>query len=262
MTRQPLHVQFPDWVEVWETRADDFNAAVERFPRARWRERDTFLDDLGVRAGDVFLDVAAAGGYLLRGVRARLGDTVRILAVEPSEMHLAALPEYVEVVPGATITRFTLDDASVDCVANLSGLHHTEDIRPYFVESFRVLRPGGRIGAADVRKGSTVDTWLNKVVDRYNEQGHVGHFYDEGEFAAFMRDAGFVEVVERTAHYTWDFDTVVDMAVFCKQLFDMRGIEPRQVAELIDSTLGIIDLPGGGVGMKWELIQAYGRKPV
>jgi len=257
----PSTQPFTDWIEVWQDRAGDFNAAVDDYPDARLAERETFLDGLAVEPGQSFLDVAAAGGYLLKGVRNRLGPDVRILAIEPSPAHAASLPDYATVADDSTITSFSLGDASVDRVANLSGLHHTEDISGYFREAFRVLKPGGRMGAADVRKGSPVDTWLNSIVDRFNPEGHDGRFYEDGAFSAMLRHAGFINVPERRAEYTWDFDSVPDMAAFCLKLFRMTKAQPRQVAQLIDETLGIVALPNGRVGMNWELLQAFGDKP-
>jgi ubiquinone/menaquinone biosynthesis C-methylase UbiE len=248
-----------DWKKVWVNRGKDYHSANARLPSAREAERDILLDRLELRPGLSILDVASGSGYLLEKVHARFGDAIRMFAIEPSEAFAANLPPYVSRVPGGSITHFPLPDATVDRVSNLSGLHHTVDQPSFFREGHRVLKAGGILGAADVRHGSQVARWLNEFVDEHNPDGHDGMFFKEGDMTRLFKAAGFTDVAEDTAHYTWNFDSVERMVWFCRTLFGIAADE-ETVLKAIEEILGYKRNGSGEVLMNWELIRTIGRK--
>lgn len=252
--------KFEDWDLVWKARAASYNLANEVYPDARKAERDTFIAGLSLAPGLRVLEVGAAGGYLSSGIHAALGGNVTILAIESSDAHVGALPPFVQRVDASAITSFALADEAVDRVVNLASLHHTIDDGGFFAESWRVLRRGGWLGAADVLAGSPVATWLNEFVHEHNSRGHVGRFYHRGELATRLEAAGFVEIRERVCKYTWDFRTVEGMCEYSRLLFGLDRPSPREIETAIREILGVVDLPDGGVGFHWGLLHGFGRK--
>ena len=253
--------EFADWSEVWRTRGKSYNTANEAHPHAREAERQALIGMLAIEPGLTLLEVGPAGGYLSQGIHARFGDGVRILAAEPSDIHAESLPDHMERVPDSDITGFGLPRDSVDRVAALSGLHHTDDTSGFFSESFRVLRPGGVLALSEVRAGSPVDRWLNVIVNDANPDGHDGAFFEQGQMTAALEAAGFEELREELLRYTWDLPSEAELGNYCRMLFGMTRLEPREVIGRIRETLGYATDPDGAVHMNWELLHASGRKP-
>jgi SAM-dependent methyltransferase len=218
------------------------------------------IEGLDLKPGMSLLDVAAGGGYHLEKVHALHGDSIEILAVEPSDTFARHLPAYARRLLQSTITAFELPDSVVDRTANLSGLHHTADNQRFFAECHRVLRPGGRCGAADVRRGSAVDRWLNGFVHEHNSEGHEGMFFEPGELAQKMTAAGFQRVGEELKRYTWDFISLDEMTVFVRLLFGLDRANPQQIVHGVRDVLGCTELASGEVQVSWELLYAFGDK--
>jgi SAM-dependent methyltransferase len=249
-----------EWNRVWQKRGRDYHQASIQFPKAHLREIDLFVSGFKLKAGMTALEVAAAGGYILERVRKAVGESAKLLAIEPSDTFAQFLPSYVQRIPNSTITEFDLLDESVDLAANLAGLHHTKDNGLFFKECRRVLRSGGTCGVCDVRKGSCVSTWLNEFVNRYNSHGHTGWFFEEGEMSDKMKTVGFKNVREQRMVYTWDFDSMDEMVVFCKLLFGLDRASADEIKKGVETILGFARADDAEVAVNWELIHAFGEK--
>ena len=253
-----------DWTDTWKERGDSFNYAMSLFPDARNKERDLLIQALDIRLPHKLLEVAPSGSaFLSEGLRDVLGRDFSCRAIEPASVFAERLPKYIEVIAGATFDDFKMPDATFDRIANLTGLHHSSEsvLQGFFKEAYRSLKPGGRLGVADVRKGSLVDAWLNRFVDEHNPKGHSGRFFEQGELSKFLSAEGFVEIEETTECYSWDFPSVESMVTFCKHMFYIQGLSDQSMLDGIKEYLGFDLHPGGNVSMYWELIYCFGNKP-
>lgn len=249
-----------DWKNIWDPRAHAFNFACEKHPSARDEERNPLIDLLRIAPGVDFLEVAPCGGCLLRGVNERHPSGVRYHAVEPSDENAKDMPTYVTRVEGSDVTAFALEDSCMDRVGNLAGLHHTFPRMEFYTESFRVLRPGGILALADVLEDSDVARWLNEFVNQYNEYGHHGIFFPEGEMTASFKEAGFQEVTEKSLKFAWRFKAVADAVEFCRNLFHLNKASDAQIQEGLVRYLGL-EIANDDVRIPWQLLYASGRKP-
>ena len=247
-----------NYEDIFTARGAAYHEAMTRWPEAREEELRLLLELLEPQAGETLVDVPAGGGYLA----ARLPAGVRYVAVE------AARPFFDRCPEGGSCTRvlsplskIDLPDRSADLVTCLTGLHHEPDVSGVLAELVRVLRPGGRLGVADVRLGSAPDRFLNGFVHEHSRTGHRGAFLDES-FADSLREAGLVEVTLAMAPLRWCFSDSAAMVAFVGLLFGVDLASQDEIREAIAEMLGTDPLPGGGIALRWGLLVASGRKPV
>jgi len=164
-------------------------------------------DELGLRAGDLLLDMGAGNGRhafeaLKRGARIVAFDYLVADLIEARDlMHAMVLDgEAPEGGLGAGVNgdavKLPFPDDTFDCIIAAEVLEHVPDDSGAMDELARVLKPGGRLAA-------TVPAWLAETIcwklsDEYHapyvEGGHV-RIYTEPEVRRKLRGAGL-----RTGH--------------------------------------------------------------
>jgi SAM-dependent methyltransferase len=162
-----------------------------------------------LRPGETVLDLGSGGGIdvLLSARRVGPGGKAYGLDMTEEMLDLArdnarqAGVENVEFLRGQ-IEAIPLPDGSVDviisnCVINLSG-----DRPAVFAESFRVLRPGGRLGISDILAADHFTP-----AERIERGGQVGCIAGAPSFAEYrdgLARAGFTGVSITPAHQVAD----------------------------------------------------------
>jgi arsenite methyltransferase len=165
----------------------------------------TFLAQL--EPGQTVLDLGSGGGLDVLLSARRVGPTGKAYGLDMTDGMLALARENqrkagatnVEFLRGR-IEEIPLPDASVDvvlsnCVVNLSG-----DKRRVLAETFRVLKPGGRLAISDVVVRGEVPPEIRRHVELWI--GCVAGALEESEFRRMLLDAGFVDpAIEPTRVY-------------------------------------------------------------
>jgi ubiquinone/menaquinone biosynthesis C-methylase UbiE len=126
--------------------------------------RDTYLNIVGVHAGNSVLDAGCGSGVVTRELARRVGLAGRVVGLDPSSVMLAFAQEIaaqegvhhqIEFCVG-DVRALPFEDASFDVVVAVTTLAHTTNAESALPGLLRVLRPGGRIGIFDLDTTSWV----------------------------------------------------------------------------------------------------------
>jgi SAM-dependent methyltransferase len=162
-----------------------------------------------LRAGEVVLDLGSGGGIdvLLSGRRVgatgkaygldmtdEMLDLARRSAAEAGARNVEFLKGQIEAIP--------LPDESVDVVISNCVINLSTDKPAVLMETFRVLRPGGRVGISDVVAEDRLATAERAARGSY--VGCVAGALSRGEYESMLRDAGFEEISVTFTHTVAD----------------------------------------------------------
>jgi SAM-dependent methyltransferase len=172
------------------------------------------FDALGVREGDLLLDLGAGAGRhafesYRRGARvvafdysaAELKDVGGLFAAMAEAGEAGTTPGSLAVTANGDALRLPFRDDTFDRIIASEVLEHVTDDQVALHEMFRVLKPGGTVAA-------TVPSWLPEQVcwalsEEYHapfvEGGHV-RIYTEPKLRARMRTAGLRPGAAHHAH--------------------------------------------------------------
>lgn len=231
--------------DMFVQRGSAYDRAMRRLPQARAAEFAQVIARADMRSGQVVADVPAGGGYL----RGFLPAGVAWVGHEPCASFQGG--QHGASSSGRPLLPFPWEDASMDRVICLAGLHHQEDKIPFHSEARRVLRPSGRYVLSDVPADSPVAAFLDGFIGAHNSTGHSGTYLD-GRTQSELSAAGLRIVSDELVRFLWIFRDVSELGEFCHGLFDLRTASPRSVAEAAAEQLGVEVVPEG-VGLRWEL---------
>lgn len=158
-----------------------------------------------LREGERVLDLGSGGGIDVLLSARRVGPTGKAYGLDMTEEMLALalanaakagaanvefLKGTVEAVP---LPADTIDVVISNCVINLST-----DKPAVFAETFRVLRPGGRIGVSDVVADDTLTP--AERAERGDHAGCIAGALSFAEYRAGLEAAGFTDVEIAPTH--------------------------------------------------------------
>ncbi|MEU9378341.1 arsenite methyltransferase [Streptomyces sp. NPDC048255] len=155
--------------------------------------------------GERVLDLGSGGGIDVLLSARRVGPTGRAYGLDMTEEMLAlalanaakAGATNVEFLKG-TIEAIPLPAATIDVVISNCVINLSTDKPAVFAETFRVLKPGGRVGVSDVVADDTL------TPDQRAERGdHVGCIAGALSFAEYRRGleaAGFTDIEITPTH--------------------------------------------------------------
>lgn len=166
----------------------------------------TALADL--HAGERVLDLGSGGGIDVLLSARRVGPTGKAYGLDMTDEMLALAQENkarsgltnVEFLRGE-IEHIPLPAASVDVIISNCVINLSADKRQVLREAYRVLAPGGRFAVSDVVLRGELPADVRRSVALFT--GCVSGALTEGEFLAYLHDAGFEAAsIEPTRIYT------------------------------------------------------------
>ena len=246
------------YTETFDRRGHLYNSAMATFPGARDEELRQLLNRLDPQPGEVIVDAPAGGGFVAEAAAATGAE---VICIEPSTSFGKPLAERFKTQV-APIYNMPLADDSVDKLASLAGLHHLghAELRGFFSEAFRVLRPGGLIAVADVRAGTSTAAFLNGPVDIWTETGHEGYFFPPGALQDELESAGFQQTTETLESFSWTLPDTPSLCRFVHNLFGLVKLPSAKTEALLRQGPGIHE-DASGAHLPWALAYATARKP-
>ena len=239
--------------DIFEVRGRRYDDAMRRWPSVRDEEFGFVLDLARPMAGEVLVDIPSGGGYLADHVPAG----VEVVAVDVADSFVErSRGRGIEAIRG-DLTGDALAPGCADLVVSVAGMHHTEDHGELLGAWHRLLKPGGRLVAADVVEGSPEARFLDGVVGPWTSTGHAGSFFT-GETAALATAAGYRDVRTVDDRYHWWADEEDQLAGFCAELFGLEDVALPDVLAALEDGPGITRGGDGRVGLRWGLRAVLG----
>ena len=161
-----------------------------------------------LETGEAVLDLGSGGGLDVLLSARRVGPTGKVYGLDMTDEMLALARENQRKA-GATNVEFlrgrieeiplpadTVDVVISNCVVNLSG-----DKRQVFAETFRVLKPGGRLAISDVVVRGQVPAEIRRHMELWI--GCIAGALEEGDLRRLLAEVGFTAVeIEPTRVYS------------------------------------------------------------
>jgi SAM-dependent methyltransferase len=159
--------------------------------------------------GEVVLDLGSGGGIDVLLSARRVGETGKAYGLDMTD-EMLDLAKRNAAEAGATNVEFLkgeieaipLPDESVDVVISNCVINLSTDKLAVIAETFRVLRPGGRVGVSDVVAEDRLAPADRAVRGSY--VGCVAGALSRFEYESMLSDAGFDEISVTFTHQVAD----------------------------------------------------------
>lgn len=144
---------FEAYESIFNRRGEAYHKAMRLVPGARRHEFAEALAPLVLKQGSVLCDAPSGGGYLADHLPRHLA--IRLVAIDPSAVFARSWADQRVEWHQAQLHQLPLEDASVDALVSIAGMHHIEDRRAVLVEMRRVMRPGAQLCILEVPVGAS-----------------------------------------------------------------------------------------------------------
>lgn len=159
-----------------------------------------------LRAGETVLDLGSGSGLDCFLAARQVGETGKVIGVDMTPEMIAKARanaekggySNVEFRQGE-IENMPVNDSEVDVIISNCVINLVPDKARAFSESFRVLKPGGRLMVSDIVLARPLPEWILKMKDAYS--ACVSGAELKENYLAKIREAGFtdIEIIKESA---------------------------------------------------------------
>ena len=158
-----------------------------------------------LKEGDVVLDLGSGAGFDAFLASAKVGTTGRVIGVDMTKEMVekarinATKSNYKNVeFRFGEIENLPVDDNSIDVIISNCVINLSPDKEKVFRESFRVLKPGGRIMVSDIVLIKPLPKIIKDSVEAY--VGCLAGASMKDEYLNYIKNEGFqsVEIISQT----------------------------------------------------------------
>jgi SAM-dependent methyltransferase len=248
---------------VFDIRARLYELALELAPHARDDDIEAMKKWINPKKDEVSIDIAAGTGFLTKHLLDWTSNT--IYAVDPSKKQLEILANdlnspHIKTVVGSLAQepvegrKGILEEITkqVDFITSFGGMHHVYYQKKMMEHAEKLLKPGGRLAAADVGEGSTLAKHFDDVVTRKCLTSHTARWLSNERLEELIADLPSLELKKtenRTQH--WVFSSKKEMALFFKGLHAYNLPEDEVIFDLYDA-LGFEE-KDGKIILNWPM---------
>lgn len=195
-----------------------------------------------LKEGEMVLDLGSGAGFDCFLAANKVGKNGRVIGVDMTpEMiekakHNAQKGNYqnVEFRLG-DIEHLPVDDNSIDIIISNCVINLSPDKKKVFSETFRVLKPGGRLMISDIVLLKKLPNSIRSSIEAY--VGCIAGAVEKDDYLAFIKRAGFHNV-KIIAQNTIPIDSMInDPAV--KTIMENLKIPQEQFQKLITSVASV-----------------------
>lgn len=235
--------------DIFNKRGKEYNYAMELCPHARDQEFLNSIQFLDNNKTLNILDIPSGGGYL----RKFIPTYQNLVCAEETDYFYSVCKE----LPNQQKLKYKINSTIqikneyFDCIMSIAGLHHLENKDWIISEMYRLLKRSGEIIISDAEVNSNVSKWLNEFIDSNNSLGHKGIFLDNN-FDKLISKTGFKILFSDTIRYSWNFDCIDSMVLYCKNLFGIDKCSNYEILNGIKEYLGF-KTESGTIKLNWEL---------
>lgn len=209
-------------MEQFDLMGKSYEESLKIFPAIRDLEKNYALDAMQIQSGMQVLDYAAGTGYLSLTIAENIGSG-HVTAVDISSVMLNQAQEKAQAKGlNDKITFIHTDDPKLPQLADntfdrgvsLGGFHHFRDQIQICRNTYRALKPGGKMIFLDFEDCSPVQKHFDTLVHRHNPDGHLALFLSESRAYNLAHYAGCDNPDVRRTVFTWKFDNADQMGTF------------------------------------------------
>jgi SAM-dependent methyltransferase len=195
-----------------------------------------------LKEGETVLDLGSGAGFDCFLASSKVGRRGKIIGVDMT-------PEMVEKARDnarkgnytnvefrlGEIENLPVGDHSVDAVISNCVINLSPNKMRVFIETFRVLKPGGRLMISDIVLLKELPDFIKNSIQAY--VGCVSGAMLKDEYLKTVREAGFqdVKIVDETA---FPAELMVSDPI-AKEIIKKLEMEPKKVGEIASSVMSI-----------------------
>ena len=241
-----------DYEEIFARRGQSYDAAMQKYPRARDSEFENLFNAFTPAPRSIVLDLPSGGGYL----SGHLPAGCLIESAEPSDQFSTASHLTREV----DLENLQLKSSYFDVLVYLAASHHIENKQGLFHSAFKALKHGGHFLLGDVLSGSPIAEYLDGFTSQYNGTGHEGDYLTIELCEKLASEAGFTVVDAKEYPCPWNFRNLEELAEFSCLLFGMTGVSRQRFLDALNDKIGI-SRTADGVQLDWRLLYLTAQRP-